>query len=158
MLGRFAQFIANDGFYWIAMTVALVAVYMSDNRIKASLFAFTYDDDYELMYFDGQGKAQQIRYFFNYLDITYIDNRLEYDDWVGIKESQKYGKGTQLPILIDKNSGVYKNQSVGILRFLCSEFGLTPGSSEGNYEVDWYFETKVDFDNKPGAYEPVYYN
>ena len=96
-----------DGFYWIAMAVALVAVYMSDNRLKSTLFAATFDGDYELLYFDIQGKAQQIRYLFAYLEIDYVDTRLEWDAWVEIKSSEKYGKGTQLPIMIDRKTGEF---------------------------------------------------
>ena len=156
MLQRFVNFIMADGFYWIAMTVGLVAIYMSDNRIKASLFAASYDGDYELIYFDIQGKCQQIRYLFAYLDIEYIDTRLEEENWYEIKASEKYGKGTQLPILVDKKSGEFKNQSVGILRFLCSEFGLVPWGSAGLYELDWYFDTKADFDNVLGVMNAIY--
>ena len=57
MFLRFLNFLANDGFYSIAMIVALVAVYFSDNRIKSAIFAYSFDGDYELAYFDIQGKA-----------------------------------------------------------------------------------------------------
>ena len=74
-----------------------------------------------------------------------------------IKQSEKYGKGTQLPILVDTESKEFKNQSVAILKFLCDEFGLTPMKNWGRYEVDWYFETKADWDNKDGAFDAIYY-
>ena len=51
MLG-FAQFLYNDGFYWIAMGVALLALSMSDNQIKASVYSYTFTHDFELVYFD----------------------------------------------------------------------------------------------------------
>ena len=57
MLG-FLKFISNDGFYWIALVVALVGVTVSDNSVKSAIFAYSYDNSYELVYFDGQGKAQ----------------------------------------------------------------------------------------------------
>ena len=52
MLMRFVDFIMHDGFYWISMLVALIAVYMSDNRLKSTIYAATFGGDYELIYFD----------------------------------------------------------------------------------------------------------
>ena len=92
---------------------------------------------------------------FAYLDIDYIDTRLDFDEWQEIKASEKYGKGTQLPILVDRKTKEHKNQSVGILRFLCAELGIVPSGSAGNYELDWYFETKADFDSVPGVFKSI---
>jgi len=51
MLG-FLRFIAADGFYWVAMAVALLAIAVSDNRIKSAIFGYSFDNSYELVYFD----------------------------------------------------------------------------------------------------------
>ena len=85
MVLGFFRFIANDGFYWIAIVVALAGIALSDNSIKSAIFAFNYDNSYELVYFDIQGKAQQIRYVFDYLGVDYVDRRLNYDEWLQIK-------------------------------------------------------------------------
>ena len=29
-------------------------------------------------------------------------------------------------------------------------------TTEGSYELDWYFETKADWKNKEGAYDAIY--
>ena len=43
------------------------------------------------------------------------------------------------------------------MKALCDDFGLTPMSAEGRFEQDWYFETKVDWESKDGAFDAVYY-
>ena len=156
MLGLFAKFIMNDGFYWAAMFVGLAAVYMSDNRVKASIYAYAFDYDFELIYFDAQGRAQPIRYLFNLLNVDFVDTRLSREEWAEIKASEKYGKGTQLPLLVNRKTGEVKNQSKSILNFLCEEFGLVPFGSEGRYEQDWFFDTKEDFEKKPGARDAIF--
>jgi len=52
MFLRFVSFLLNDGFYHIAIAVAVVALYFSDNRLKSAILAFNFDTDYELVYFD----------------------------------------------------------------------------------------------------------
>ena len=74
-------FIQNDGFYMIAFVIAMLAVSMSDNNIKSTIFGYSYDNNYELVYFDIQGKAQQIRYLFAYLDVDFVDRRLSNEEW-----------------------------------------------------------------------------
>ena len=71
----------NDGFYWIALVTALMGIAFSDNGIKSAIFAYNYDHSYELVYFDGQGKAQQIRYVFDYLNVDFVDKKLEWEEW-----------------------------------------------------------------------------
>ena len=93
---------------------------------------------------------------FDYVKVDYKDRRLQYQEWQEIKAAETYGKGTQLPVLIDTNSGEIKNQSIAILKHLCSEFGVTPMKQDGEYEVEWYFETKADWETKPGAYDGLY--
>ena len=40
------------------MAVAMLALSMQDNYVKSTLFGYSFDNDYELIYFDIQGKAQ----------------------------------------------------------------------------------------------------
>ena len=54
---------------------------MSDNSIKSTIFGYSFDNSYELVYFDIQGKAQQIRYLFAYLEVDYVDKRLTFEEW-----------------------------------------------------------------------------
>ena len=42
------------------------------------------------------------------------------------------------------------NQSIGILRYLCAEAGLVPRTPLGQYEVDFYFELKDEYDRMKG--------
>lgn len=46
---------------------------------------------------------------FAYADIDYVDRRLSWEEWLEIKAAQEFGKGTQLPVLIDRETKVLKN-------------------------------------------------
>ena len=59
--------------FGMAMVVALVAIYMSENRIRSSLYKDYIADKFRLTYFDGMGKAQQIRFALDYLGVDYED-------------------------------------------------------------------------------------
>ena len=65
----------------IAFAIAIFGVAMSDNSIKSTIFGYSFDNSYELVYFDIQGKAQQIRYLFAYLEVDYVDRRLTFEEW-----------------------------------------------------------------------------
>ena len=41
--------------------------------------------------------------------MDFIDKRIESEQWQEIKASDKYGKGAQLPVLIDSDSKEIKN-------------------------------------------------
>ena len=42
------------------------------------------------------------------------------------------------------------NQSIGILRYLCAEAGLVARTPNAQYDVDFYFELKDEFDRIKG--------
>ena len=53
MVVAFFRFVMNDGLYWIAMLMALLAISISDNKLKSTLFPFfNAPNSYELVYFD----------------------------------------------------------------------------------------------------------
>ena len=98
-----------------------------------------------------QRKGQQIRYLFDFVGLKHVDTRPSWEEWLEIKASEKYGKYAQLPQLINRKTGEAMNQSVAILRFLCAEAGLVPRMPLDQYEADFYFELKDEYDNIPNT-------
>ena len=64
----------------VAVVIALTAAYLNQNRIRAGLVDRLIGD-WELFYFNAQGKGQQIRYVFDYLSVNYTNTHTTQDGW-----------------------------------------------------------------------------
>ena len=84
----------KSALFGVGIVVAFVALFLSESKIRSSLYKSQFSEDYELIYFDVQGKGQQIRFFFDFFNLKYVDTRPTWDEWQQIKASEKYGKGT----------------------------------------------------------------
>ena len=56
----------------VAVVLALMAAYMNEKVIRRSL-AENLISKWEVYYFKAQGKAQAIRYVFDYLNVNFTD-------------------------------------------------------------------------------------
>uniref|UniRef100_A0AC35U2E4 Glutathione S-transferase n=1 Tax=Rhabditophanes sp. KR3021 TaxID=114890 RepID=A0AC35U2E4_9BILA len=110
---------------------------------------------YKLTYFVGRGYGEPARLMFRYAGIEFEDVRLEFDDWIKIKDTTPFG---QIPIL--EVDGVVIAQSFAITRLVAKASGLYPennvdaalADSIADYikEIDLkgflnYFGTKAGF-------------
>jgi len=75
--------------------------------------------EYKLTYFNGRGRAETSRLLFAAAGVAYEDNRIEREQWPGLKPTAPFG---QLPIL--EVDGVKLSQSNTIARFLARRFKL----------------------------------
>ena len=57
MVFGFFRYLAKDGFYWAVLLVGLISIAMNDNSFRTAFYTMTFNKNYELVYFDGQGKA-----------------------------------------------------------------------------------------------------
>lgn len=76
--------------------------------------------NYQLMYFDGRGRAELARWLFAAAGQEYVDTRLKKEEWPQIKPTTPFG---QLPVLIvDDNFKLAQSLAIG--RFLAKRFGF----------------------------------
>jgi len=61
-----------------------------------ALVALSLSQSYQLIYFDGHGRGEQIRLFFADQSVTYTDTRLDWDTFVKLKPTFPWGL---LPVL-----------------------------------------------------------
>ena len=64
----------------VAVVLALMAAYMNEKVIRRSL-ADNLLGKWEVYYFHAQGKAQAIRYVYDYLNVNFTDTRATQDYW-----------------------------------------------------------------------------
>ena len=78
---------------------------------------------YKFIYFNGRGLGELSRYIFAVASQDYEDYRVEYDEWLKLKNETIFG---QLPMLIINDNGKETKlaQSFNIGRYLAREFGL----------------------------------
>ncbi|XP_071528350.1 hematopoietic prostaglandin D synthase-like [Panulirus ornatus] len=77
--------------------------------------------EYTLIYFNFKGRAEIIRWIFEYGDIPYTDERIAWEDW---PEKKKDTMGGKLPVLMVDD--VALTQSLAIARYVAKQAGLVP--------------------------------
>ena len=80
--------------------------------------------------------------------VEFVDEHITYAQWNPIKESGKYGEGTQVPIW-ERDDGTYLTQSFAILKSLAMDLGYAPADSKTLYETEWFYATDADLFEKP---------
>jgi len=75
---------------------------------------------YTLVYFDGRGRAELVRWELAYAGVEYEDKRISHQDWPNVKPTTPYG---QLPYL--EVGGKTLPQSATIARYIARQHGLT---------------------------------
>uniref|UniRef100_A0AC34QMR5 Glutathione S-transferase n=1 Tax=Panagrolaimus sp. JU765 TaxID=591449 RepID=A0AC34QMR5_9BILA len=97
--------------------------------------------NYELIYFDLNGRAGGIRLFLDYHQIPFIDTQIPRNKWPEYKNKMKFG---QIPILkiLDKNLEL--PQSVAIFRYLATKYGGLGENPEENALIDAFADQIQD--------------
>jgi prostaglandin-H2 D-isomerase / glutathione transferase len=96
---------------------------------------------YELLYFDGPGRAEGIRVLLHAAGIPFVDKRVTYSEWIAlsIKDTTPLH---QVPTL--KIGDTTYIQSLALMRFAAKKAGLYPTANDDDMEcllVDEMMET-----------------
>ena len=94
-----------------------------------------------LSYFDTYGRGEPARMMLSHAKVDFIDDRISFKDWPGLKES-KFG-GTGLPVLTVP-SGKQLDQSHSIFRLIARRNGYYPSNVEVQLDHDWIIENYDD--------------
>jgi glutathione S-transferase len=97
---------------------------------------------YKLHYFDGNGRAVNIRAILDYANANWEDNRISFADWPALKSSGKFEFG-QMPVL--ELEGKQKTQTIAIEIFLARRFGLIGSTEEDEYQILNILSSREDY-------------
>jgi glutathione S-transferase len=103
------------------------------------------ENTYRLHYFNGNGRAANIRAMFVYSKVNFEDNRIEFPDWPSIKSSGKLENG-QVPVL--EVNGKQYSQSMAIELYLARLFNLMGSNIEDEYQITNLLCSREDY-SKP---------
>ena len=87
--------------------------------------------NYKLIYFNGRGRGEIIRYILVQAGVEYEDNRVSFEEFAKIKPTLPAGS---LPVL--EVDGVQLAGSGTIARFLAEKHGLAGGNDFENAQID----------------------
>jgi glutathione S-transferase len=96
---------------------------------------------YKLTYFNLGAVAEPIRWAFKVAEVDFEDERIEFEDWPALKKSGRFPT-ENLPLL--EIDGEVYTQSVAILRYLGTEFGLTVDDALQRLRLDQILDTISD--------------
>lgn len=97
---------------------------------------------YKLHYFEGNGRAVNIRAILDFANATWEDNKISFADWPTLKNSGKFEFG-QLPVL--EVDGKQKTQTIAIEVLLARKFGLLGSNEEDEYQILNILSTREDY-------------
>jgi len=97
---------------------------------------------YQLYYFEGNGRAVNIRAILDYANANWEDNRISFADWPALKSSGKFEFG-QMPVL--ELEGKQKTQTIAIEIFLARRFGLIGSTEEDEYQILNILSSREDY-------------
>ncbi|KAG0714706.1 Hematopoietic prostaglandin D synthase [Chionoecetes opilio] len=95
--------------------------------------------EYKLVYFNGRGLAELVRWVFLQGDIAFTDERVEMSEW---PEKKKTTPGGKLPLLYIDDKPVW--QSMAIARYAATIANLTPQDPIKAAYCDAFVETAKD--------------
>ncbi len=90
------------------------------------------ESTYRVHYFDGNGRAVNLRAILEFSGTKWEDNRINFADWPALKASGKFEFG-QLPVL--EVDGKQKTQTIAMEIFLAKRFGLLGSNEEDEYQI-----------------------
>nr|CAD7400446.1 unnamed protein product [Timema cristinae] len=102
---------------------------------------------YKMIYFNGLGLGEAIRFLLSYGKQEFEDYRFEEEQWPTIKPTMPFGRTPVLEI-----DGKITHQSVAICRYLAKQFGLAGKDDLENLEIDAIVDTFTDFRSEIGSY------
>lgn len=97
---------------------------------------------YKVNYFEGNGRAVNLRAMLDYANANWEDNQISFANWPSIKASGKFEFG-QLPVL--EVDGKQKTQSIALEVFLARRFGLMGSNEEDEYQILNLLATRDDY-------------
>ena len=97
---------------------------------------------YQLYYFEGNGRAVNIRAILDYANANWEDNKISFADWPAIKSKGKFEFG-QMPVLLLE--GKQKTQTIAIEIFLARRFGLMGSTEEDEYQILNILSSREDY-------------
>jgi len=97
---------------------------------------------YKVHYFDGNGRAVNIRAMLDFSNSSWEDNKINFADWPAVKASGKFEFG-QMPVL--EVDGKQKTQTVAIEVFLARRFNLLGSNEEDEYQILNLLCTREDY-------------
>lgn len=90
------------------------------------------ENTYKLYYFNGNGRAVNIRAILHYVNASWEDVRYTFEDWGKEKTSGKFEYG-QMPGL--EVNGKMMTQTIAIELYLARKFGLMGSNDEEDYQI-----------------------
>ena len=87
---------------------------------------------YEVIYFEGNGRAGNCRAMLDYSKTEYKNTLLNFGEWPALKASGKFENG-QLPVL--EVNGKQYTQSLAMETYLAKEFNLMGSNAEDEYQI-----------------------
>ena len=109
----------------------------------------------KLVYFGMQGRAQAIRYALAAQGAEYEGVDVGFEEWGKLKADGTYGVGNSLPVWVT-DDGKMLNQSIAILRMVCSMGGFVAKSPEEEYDCQWFFDADADWMKADGSMKPIF--
>lgn len=100
---------------------------------------------YKVHYFDGNGRAVNIRAILDFSNVNWEDNKINFADWPALKSSGKFEFG-QMPVV--EVDGKQKTQTIALEVFLARRFGLMGSNEEDEYQILNILSTREDY-SKP---------
>uniref|UniRef100_A0A0N7ZBC2 glutathione transferase n=1 Tax=Scylla olivacea TaxID=85551 RepID=A0A0N7ZBC2_SCYOL len=95
--------------------------------------------EYKLVYFNGRGLGELIRWIFLHGDIPFTDERVEMSEW---PEKKKVTPGGKLPLLYIDGKPLWQSMAIG--RFAAKLAGLTLDDTLDACYCDAFVETAKD--------------
>lgn len=100
------------------------------------------ESNYKLYYFDGNGRAVNMRAMLTYSKAQWEDVKISFNDWPALKTSGKYEFG-QLPVL--EVDGKLKSQTMAMELYLARRFNLLGSTAEDEYQILNVLCTRDDY-------------
>ncbi len=97
---------------------------------------------YKVHYFEGNGRAVNLRAILDYSNANWEDNKINFAEWPTIKASGKFEFG-QMPVL--EVDGKQKTQTIALEVFLARRFGLMGSNEEDEYQILNVLSTREDY-------------
>lgn len=104
--------------------------------------------DYKLLYFNGKGKGEGIRYIFAAAGQKYEDFRFSSEQWPSLKANTPFGQVPVLEVTEEGGERVTIAQSTAIARYLANKFGLAGKSDLEKARADQVVDQINDLFNQ----------
>ena len=112
------------------------------------------NDNIQLYYFRGRGRAETIRILLNYLELSYEDVFIDTHEAMETLQVQQLSPFKQIPILHIDNH--YLVQTPAIFRYLARKYNLYGNNDFEKYRCDMLIAAALDWQAKGLSINKVY--